>query len=79
MQAADAVGRPPGDAGRADAPDAITALYQAQALSLTRLAHVMLGDKQAAEDVVQEAFCGLYRRWEQLADRSKAPGRLWLP
>lgn len=73
MQAADAVGRPPGDAGRADAPDAITALYQAQALSLTRLAHVMLGDKQAAEDVVQEAFCGLYRRWEQLADRSKAP------
>jgi len=33
----------------------------------------MLGDKPAAEDVVQDAFCGLYRRWGQLADQTKAP------
>ena len=39
----------------------MTALYQDHALGLTRLAHVMLGDRQAAEDVVQEAFTGLYR------------------
>ena len=26
----------------------------------------------AAEDVVQEAFCGLYRRWHSLADTGKA-------
>ena len=41
--------------------EAVTALYQAHALGLVRLAVVMLGDRAAAEDVVQEAFCGLYR------------------
>jgi RNA polymerase sigma-70 factor (sigma-E family) len=51
---------------------AVTALYRDHALGLIRLAHVMLGDKAAAEDVVQEAFCGLYRRWEHLAQPEKA-------
>ena len=51
---------------------AVTAVYEAHALGLTRLAHVMLGDKAAAEDVVQEAFCGLYRRWDRLAGPDKA-------
>jgi len=32
----------------------------------------MLGDRAAAEDVVQEAFSGLYRRWEQVSDKDKA-------
>jgi RNA polymerase sigma-70 factor (sigma-E family) len=32
----------------------------------------MLGDRPAAEDVVQEAFCGLYRRWHTLSDPGKA-------
>jgi hypothetical protein len=32
----------------------------------------MLGDRPAAEDVVQEAFCGLYRRWHSLSDTGKA-------
>jgi DNA-directed RNA polymerase specialized sigma24 family protein len=55
------------------APDqAVTALYQAHALGLIRLAVVMLGDRPAAEDVVQEAFCGLYRRWHTLSDTTKA-------
>ena len=55
------------------APDqAVTALYQAHALGLIRLAVVMLGDRPAAEDVVQEAFCGLYRRWHALSDTDKA-------
>jgi RNA polymerase sigma-70 factor (sigma-E family) len=54
-------------------PDqAVTALYQAHALGLIRLAVVMLGDRPAAEDVVQEAFCGLYRRWHSLSDSTKA-------
>jgi RNA polymerase sigma-70 factor (sigma-E family) len=61
-----------GEQAVADRNGAITALYQAHALGLTRLAHVMLGDAAAAEDVVQEAFCGLYRRWGGLADRGKA-------
>jgi RNA polymerase sigma-70 factor (sigma-E family) len=51
---------------------AVTAVYQAHALGLIRLAHVMLGDRAAAEDVVQEAFCGLYRRWDRLAGPEKA-------
>jgi RNA polymerase sigma-70 factor (sigma-E family) len=52
--------------------EAVTALYQAHALGLIRLAVVMLGDRAAAEDVVQEAFCGLYRRWHGLSDPGKA-------
>lgn len=32
----------------------------------------MLGDRAAAEDVVQEAFFGLYRRWDRLAGPNKA-------
>jgi|SRR5690349_4899546 RNA polymerase sigma-70 factor (sigma-E family) len=50
----------------------ITALYQSHALGLTRLAHVILGDRAAAEDVVQEAFCGLYRNWARLSDPAAA-------
>ncbi len=56
----------------ADARARVTALYAAHALGLVRLAHVMLGDRAAAEDVVQEAFSGLYRRWEQVSDKDKA-------
>lgn len=56
----------------AEAGLAVTALYEVHALGLTRLAVIMLGDRPAAEDVVQEAFCGLYRRWHALADTAKA-------
>lgn len=50
----------------------ITALYQAHALGLVRLAVLMLGDQPTAEDVVQDAFLGLHRRWSHLADTGKA-------
>jgi RNA polymerase sigma-70 factor (sigma-E family) len=50
----------------------VTALYQAHATGLVRLAMLMLADQQAAEDVVQDAFLGLYRRWGTLADPGKA-------
>jgi len=49
-------------------------MYETHAVGLIRLAVVMLGDRAAAEDVVQDAFCGLYRRWGQLADPDKALG-----
>jgi RNA polymerase sigma-70 factor (sigma-E family) len=62
----------PDDAARAEAARAVTALYEAHAVGLIRLAVVMLADRAAAEDVVQDAFCGLYRRWGQLADPAKA-------
>jgi RNA polymerase sigma-70 factor (sigma-E family) len=57
---------------QADAGPLVTALYQAHGVGLIRLAVVMLGDRPAAEDVVQEAFCGLYRRWDRLDDPGNA-------
>jgi len=48
------------------AEEAVGALYQASAPDLIRLAYVIVGDRPTAEDVVQEAFCGLYRRWDRL-------------
>jgi RNA polymerase sigma-70 factor (sigma-E family) len=62
----------PGSGGQAEARRAVTELYEAHALGLIRLGVVMLGDRAAAEDVVQEAFCGLYRHWHELSDPGKA-------
>jgi RNA polymerase sigma-70 factor (sigma-E family) len=56
----------------ASAEAAVGDLYRAQAVGLIRLAYLMLGDRAAAEDVVQDAFCGLYRHWDRLADPSGA-------
>jgi len=50
----------------------VTAVYEAHALGLLRLAVIMLGDRQAAEDVVQDAFLGLYHRWDKLAAPDRA-------
>jgi RNA polymerase sigma-70 factor (sigma-E family) len=36
----------------------------------------MVGDREAAEDVVQEAFCGLFRAWNRLPDHSRVQGYL---
>jgi RNA polymerase sigma-70 factor (sigma-E family) len=57
------------------APDVtrqVTALYHEHSLGLVRLAFIMLGDTGSAEDVVQEAFLGLYRRWGGLSDTDNA-------
>ena len=56
----------------AGAEGQVTVLYQAHAAGLVRLAMLMLGDQSSAEDVVQEAFFGLYRRWGKLADPDRA-------
>jgi RNA polymerase sigma-70 factor (sigma-E family) len=61
------------DAAPDSAEAAVTALYEVSALGLIRMAYVMLGDLPSAEDVVQEAFYGLYRRWDRLADTAGAP------
>jgi RNA polymerase sigma-70 factor (sigma-E family) len=55
-----------------DAEIAVGALYQAHALPLIRLAYITLGDRASAEDVVQDAFCGLFKRWDHLAENGKA-------
>ena len=56
----------------ADPGEQVTALYQAHALGLLRLAVIMLGERQAAEDAVQDAFLGLFRRWDALNDPERA-------
>jgi RNA polymerase sigma-70 factor (sigma-E family) len=57
---------------RPGAAAGVTALYAEHALGLVRLAVIMLGDQPTAEDVVQDAFLGLYRHWDGLADPAKA-------
>jgi RNA polymerase sigma-70 factor (sigma-E family) len=42
---------------------AVAGLYQQHRVGLTRLAVLLVDDEQTAQDVVQEAFAGLYRRW----------------
>jgi RNA polymerase sigma-70 factor (sigma-E family) len=56
------------------AAGAVTALYREHALGLTRLAFLMLGDRPAAEDVVQDAFCALYRVWDRLSAHDNLVG-----
>lgn len=61
--AADAAGQP---------SDLVAGLFRAHAVALVRVATLLLGDQQSAEDVVQDAFFGLYRGLPGLRDRSKA-------
>src|SRR6202035_4248316 len=58
--------------GSADVAPCVTGLCEAHASGLIRLAVIMLGDRPAAEDVVQDAFFGLYRNWGGLSDPTKA-------
>lgn len=59
-----------------EARERVSALYQTHALALVKLAVLMTGDQSIAEDIVQEAFLGLYRRWLSLHDADKALGYL---
>jgi RNA polymerase sigma-70 factor (sigma-E family) len=56
--------------------EAVGELYRLHAVGLIRLALVLVGDQGSAEDVVQEAFLGLYRNWARLRDRGSALGYL---
>jgi RNA polymerase sigma-70 factor (sigma-E family) len=62
--------------GDTTAADAVSTLFREHALGLTRLAFLILGDRSAAEDVVQEAFCGLYGAWDRLPSHDKVVGYL---
>jgi RNA polymerase sigma-70 factor (sigma-E family) len=52
--------------------DLVDDLFRAHAVALVRVAMLLLGDQSSAEDVVQEAFFGLYRSLPKLRDRGKA-------
>ena len=72
--AADRVSRRTAGPDSDDAAAAVTALYNEHALGLIRFARLLLGMQAGAEDVVHDAFCGLYRRWHHLDDPAKALG-----
>ena len=54
--------------GPGSAENAIDALYREHGLGLIRFALMLTGDQQTAEDVVQDAFLGLHRNWDQVRD-----------
>jgi len=47
-------------------------LYRQHRMRLVRLAVLLVDDPATAEDVVQEAFTGLYRNWSSLRDAAAA-------
>ena len=67
---------PPGPRTPPEARQRVTALYEAHAPGLVKLAKIMLGDQSQAEDVVHDAFLGLYRMWPKLHDQDRALGYL---
>lgn len=60
-------GRPP----RRTADDAVGDLFASDGERLLRLAVLLVDDRDLAEDVVQDAFLGLHRRWRFI--RSEDP------
>jgi RNA polymerase sigma-70 factor (sigma-E family) len=67
---ADSLGNASQPAPSAD--DFVDEVFRAHAVSLVRVAVLLLGDQPSAEDVVQDAFLRLYRGLPGLRDRDKA-------
>jgi RNA polymerase sigma-70 factor (sigma-E family) len=59
-------------AHRWSADDALTHLYVAHWRGLVRLSWLLLHDPQQAEEIVQDAFVAMHRRWGRLDDPDKA-------
>lgn len=57
-------------------PLTIDDIYRSHRMSMVRLAILLVDDQASAEDVVQEAFAGLYKQWSTLRDTSAAIGYL---
>lgn len=56
----------------ADRDTVVAELFVAHHRRLVGLASLLVDDRRTAEDVVQEAFAGLYRRWPHLRDPQAA-------
>lgn len=54
----------------------LVALFEQEGRSLVRLARLFVDDRNAAEDLVQEAFIRLARTFHRLKDEAKAPAYL---
>ena len=62
-------------AGR-DAASGVEVLCRAQWRPMVRLAYLLCGDREGAEDIVQDAFVALSRRWEHLRSPDAAAAYL---
>jgi RNA polymerase sigma-70 factor (sigma-E family) len=58
------------------AADVVTTLFLAHGLELVRIAVLLTGDRDLAEDIVQDAFLGLHRALPRLRDDGRIPGYL---
>jgi RNA polymerase sigma-70 factor (sigma-E family) len=65
-----------GTRARLDADEALTQLYTAHYRRLVRLAALLLADRGAAEDVVQEAYVRMHGSWRRLRDPEAAEAYL---
>jgi RNA polymerase sigma-70 factor (sigma-E family) len=68
--------RPDGPVGTPGQPLTIDDLYRSHRMGMVRLAILLVDDIASAEDVVQEAFAGLYKQWGTLRDTGAAIGYL---
>jgi RNA polymerase sigma-70 factor (sigma-E family) len=60
----------------AEARAAVEVLFRSRRLYLVRLARLLVDDRETAEDVVQDAFAGLHRRWRSLRSPDAAEAYL---
>lgn len=59
-----------------EARDLLVAMFRQEGPSLVRLARIFTDDRNAAEDLVQEAFIRFYRNAHRVRDRSRSPSYL---
>ena len=55
-----------------DADEAVSQLYAAHYTRLVRLSYLLTHDDGRAEEIVQDAFVALHRRWHRLRDPHRA-------
>jgi len=63
-------------AQRLDADEAITTLFAAHYASLVRTASLLVRSSGEAEEIVQDAFVAMHKRWNRLRDPDSAVGYL---
>jgi len=61
---------------RIDADSGVAALFRTHRLGMVRLAILLVDDRESAEDVVQDAFAALHRRWPALNSEQAATAYL---
>src|SRR5690349_19040128 len=59
-----------------DADAAVAAPFRTHRLQMVRLALLLVDDRETAEDVVQDAFAALHRRWAAIAEPDASIGYL---